>query len=95
MKEVKHISTKTKVLPSADVITTVRAKITGYPRHIIENYPGGRIHKDHVTFRLVNWDVHKDDPMSIHSNWGPCQPDHREPIDWIKDSLEYGMEEQS
>jgi hypothetical protein len=80
MKEVKHISTETKYHTGRNdgyITTIVRAKVTGYPKNIIEDYPGGKIHKNHVTFKFVS------------STWNPMK---EEPIAWIKDSLEYGME---
>ena len=54
MKAVKIISTKRTVLASADTVTTIRAKVSGYPRFIVESYPQGVYHKKWVTFRFDN-----------------------------------------
>ena len=77
MKEVKHISTETNYLVEGHIKTIVRVKISGYPKSVIEEISGGKIHKNHVTFRFSS------------SNWSPLEVD---PITWIKDSLECGME---
>lgn len=54
MKSVKIISIKRKTLRTMDTVTTVRAKVSGYPSSIIEDYPRGRINKKCVTFKFDN-----------------------------------------
>ena len=54
MTSVKMLATKKTVLASADTVTTVRAKVSGYPRSIVEYYPGGVYHTKWVTFRFDN-----------------------------------------
>jgi len=54
MKFVKIISTKRKTLRSMDTVTTVRAKVSGYPSEVIERYPRGRITDKCVTFKFDN-----------------------------------------
>ena len=76
MKSVEIISTKRRRLVSLDTVTTVRAKVSGYPNEIIELYPRGRISKKCVTFKFDN------------------APEDMDFASWIKDSLDYGLEEQ-